>query len=500
MSALNTDAGVDVVVDVVVIGGGPAGSAVGRTLASWGHSVVILTAASDRSRGLAESLPPSTQKLLDRIGALGAVERAGFYRATGNTAWWASREPRVERFDAPGYQVFRPEFDRVLLDVSSEAGADVRCDARVRAVGFDDRGAHVDYEYRGTASTVDARLVLDCSGRAGVIARRFRCAQAGHRTYSIVGVWQRDAWDLPDPTHTVVETFDDGWAWSVPIDPATRHVGVMVDGVSSRAAGGVLESAYRAELANTHAVRALLEGAALQRVWACDASLYRSDVYSGDRFLLVGDAASFIDPLSSFGVKKALASAWIGAVTAHTCLLHPDRRAAALDFFSNWERRIYLTNLLRSRNFARDAYELHRRPFWAVRSAVEVEPVPGEIDEESLFRAPDVQAAFERLKSNTSLTLTPGDAVSLKKRSLIRDREIVVDDAIALPEAPEGVRFIAGVDLLKLAETACRHGQVSDLFEAYCYSCGAVSMRNLLGTLSLLIARRVLIEREQIVP
>ena len=493
MSAANINA----VVDAVIIGGGPAGSAIGRTLASWRHPVVILAAPSDRSRGLAESLPPSTRKLLGRIGALDAVERAGFYRATGNTAWWASPEPRVERFgDAPGYQVFRPEFDRVLLDVAAGAGADVRCDARVRAVGFDDRGAHADYEHRGTPSTLDARIVLDCSGRAGVIGRRFRCAQAGHRTYSIVGVWQRDAWELPDPTHTVVETFDDGWAWSVPIDTTTRHVGVMVDGVPSRAAGGVLESVYRAELANTRALRMRLEDAALQRVWACDASLYRSDVYSGDRFLVVGDAASFIDPLSSFGVKKALASAWIGAVTAHTCLLHPDRRAAALDFFSNWERQVYATNLKRSREFARDAYERHPHPFWAARSALEVEPPPGEIDEGLLFRAPDVQAAFERLKSNSSLALAPGDAVSLKKRSLIHDHEIVVEDAIALKEAPEGVRFIAGVDLLRLGELACRHGQVSDLFEAYCRTCGDVSMRSLLGTLSILVARGVLISRE----
>lgn len=487
-NAVNTDA--------VVVGGGPAGSAVGRTLASWGHSVVILTATSDRARGLAESLPPSTQKLLGRIGALDAVERAGFYRATGNTAWWASREPRVERFgDTHGYQVFRPEFDRVLLDVASEAGADVRCDARVRAVAFDDRGAHVDYEHRGTPSTVDARIALDCSGRVGVIGRRYRCAQAGHRTYSIVGVWLRDAWDLPDPTHTVVETFDDGWAWSVPVDRTTRHVGVMVDGLSSGAAG-VLEPTYRAELAKTPAMSAIVDGAVLQHVWACDASLYHSTAFAGEHFLLVGDAASFIDPLSSFGVKKALASAWIGAVTANTWLLHTDRRQAALDFFSNWERQVYSTNLKRSRDFAREAFERHPYPFWAARSAVEVEPVPGEIDEEALFRAADVQAAFERLKMHASLVLVRGEAMSFTKKSIIHGREIVVEDAIALREAPDGVRYIAGVDLLKLGEMACRHRQVSDLFEAYCRSCGAVSMRSLLGTLSVLVARGVLIARE----
>jgi hypothetical protein len=49
--------------------------------------------------------------------------------------------------------------------------------------------------------------------------------QPGHRTYALVGVWERDTWDLPDDTHTVVETFEDGWAWSVPISATVRHIG-----------------------------------------------------------------------------------------------------------------------------------------------------------------------------------------------------------------------------------------------------------------------------------
>ncbi|PYR48860.1 MAG: hypothetical protein DMF89_14430 [Acidobacteria bacterium] len=78
------------VIDAVVIGGGPAGSAIGRLLASWGRSVRILNKTVDRSRGLGESLPPSRKKLLEAIDVLDVVERAGFYETTGNTVWWAS--------------------------------------------------------------------------------------------------------------------------------------------------------------------------------------------------------------------------------------------------------------------------------------------------------------------------------------------------------------------------------------------------------------------------
>src|SRR4029077_11730150 len=110
-------------VDAVVIGGGPACAARVRLLAAWGHSVTILDQPSPRARGLAESIPPSTHKLLAEIGLLDAVERGGFLRGRGNTVWWASANPRIETFgplETPvrglGYQVFRPDFDRALLD------------------------------------------------------------------------------------------------------------------------------------------------------------------------------------------------------------------------------------------------------------------------------------------------------------------------------------------------------------------------------------------------
>src|SRR5207237_411899 len=119
----------------------------------------------------------------------------------------------------------------------------------------------------------------------------------------LVGEWVSEDWDLPDPTHTVVEAYERGWAWSVPVSPRLRHAGLMIDGPSPRGSGGrALADAYRAEMARTSALDRLLRDASLERVWACDASTYASDTYAGPQFLLVGDAGSFIDPLSSYGV------------------------------------------------------------------------------------------------------------------------------------------------------------------------------------------------------
>ena len=114
------------------------------------------------------------------------------------------------------------------------------------------------------------------------------------------------------------------------------------------------------------------ERAALQgEPWARDASPYSAHHVGELGVLLVGDAASFIDPLSSFGVKKALASAWLAAVAAHTSLLDSERQAVARDFFSNWERGIYATHLRRSRDFAEVRHRLkHDGGYEALRASL----------------------------------------------------------------------------------------------------------------------------------
>ena len=442
-------------VDVVVIGGGPAGAAVARVLASWNHRVRLLARTPDRTRGLAESLPPSTHKVLAQAGVLDEVERAGFYRSTGNTAWWASPEPRVEFFHQPGYQVFRPDFDRILLDAARAAGVDV-CEEAAPPSDF-------------VLRTSDFPLVLDCSGRAGVIGRRFRIPQPGHRTVALLGVWRRDgAWPLPDATHTTVETFDEGWAWSVPVSATTRHVAVMLD----RAC------AYDAAIARTSATRAIVDGAVLQHTFACGASLYYAERYADANVLLVGDAGSFIDPLSSFGVKKALASAWVAAVTAHTMLTSRDRRQAAIDFFNDWERGIYAEHLRRSREFAREACAAHPHPFWSARAAVDVS--------EPRDDAADVRTAFERIRNASSVGFVLADDVRVEPRPVIRGHEIVLENAFTVG------RFAHDVDLVQLAGIACRHSRVPDVYEEYCRTLAPAPLPNVISGLSLLVAKGIL--------
>src|SRR5437667_1884773 len=152
-------------VDVCIIGGGPAGAAAARLLASWGWSVLIAHRPAGQRPSLAESLPPSTRKVLGFIGLLDAVEAAGFHPNFGNIARWAGH-PRATTTDAAGFHVLRAQFDGVLRRAAAASGARI-VDAVVRRVHVGDP-CRVDYVARdGHVATERARYVLDCSGRAG---------------------------------------------------------------------------------------------------------------------------------------------------------------------------------------------------------------------------------------------------------------------------------------------------------------------------------------------
>lgn len=488
--------------DVAVVGAGPAGSTIGRLLAEWGYSVLILTKPEGRNPSLAESLPPSSRKLLHFLGILDHLDRRQFYRTTGNTAWWGQAQGRVERFlgapDTSGFQVLRSDFDQLLLQLAETAGARVCRNATVRHVDIGAAGpASLEYETaNGAKSRVTSRFILDCSGRAGVIARKgFRRKEHRYSTVAIAGVWGRDAgWDLEDETHTLIETYQDGWAWSVPISAQVRHFTVMLDPrVTEIARGKELEVIYRAELDKTREFRKVLSGATRQSPsWACDASLYSAQCFAGSNFLLVGDAASFIEPLSSFGVKKALASAWVGAVVVNTCCKRPEMQKAAFDFFSDHERRMYGSALKQSAYYFREAAMRHAHRFWQDRAGVPADADLQETDEEEWKRDPEVLAAFDALKRSPCIRLHRAEDVRTEKRAGIQGREFVLEEALVSPGIPEGLRFLAGVNLPRLVEIACQHGQVPDLFEAYNRVCPPVELPNFLTALSVLVARRVL--------
>ena len=501
--------------DAVVIGGGPAGAAAARLLADRGHSVRLLAKPADDARTLGESLPPSCRKLFDLIGVTAEVDAAGFLRSTGNTVWWGGQGPRAVRFagDGTGWQVRRSELDRLLLALATRAGAAVQTDAVVRQVNpvpsSHPAGAESSIRYvaGGEARSLAARFVLDCSGRAGVVARRgFRRHATDRTTLALTAVWSRPGgWGLDDESHTLVESYGDGWAWSVPVTTEQRFFTLMVDPrVTRLERGGPLAPCYHAELAKTATLGQLTAGAALDlEPWGCDASVYDARAYKAPGTLLVGDAGSFVDPLSSYGVKKALASGWLAAVAVHTALVDPGLADIALGVFDEREREMHAALQRQSAEFFAEAADRHDHPFWTDRADAgtpEAPPLaPPEPAVDALRRDPGVLAAFEVLRRAPALRLRRGDRLGVVRRPAITARRIILEDRLVVPGWPDagadqGLRFLRDIDLVRVVELAPLHRQVPDLYEAYNRVCPPAPLPDFLGVLSVLIAKGALRE------
>jgi 2-polyprenyl-6-methoxyphenol hydroxylase-like FAD-dependent oxidoreductase len=479
-------------VEFLILGGGPAGCAAGRLLALLGHRVRLITRPDNPRARLAESLPPSTRKLFKALSVGAAMARAGFVRSTGNTVWWGASDgtagpdpqaltpssPRVEMFPdgERGWQVDAGRLEHVLLQQAEAAGATIERRA-------------------ATTADLDHPFVLDCTGRTGLLARarRHRRYDEGPRTVALGGNWRRKgAWPVPDDSHTLLEAYADGWAWSMPLARGERQFAVMVDPQhSALARGAPARDLYLAELAKTRALGPLTQSARLVAgPWGWDVTAYHADRYAGDGWLLVGDAGSTIDPLSSAGAQKALASGWLAAIVANTCARHPERRAAAQAFFSARERDVVdaYRGLVR-RHLARGAAG-QTGAFWFERVHDTVQ-AGAHLGREAAADMPDaaVREAFERLRRAPTLAVQPGRAFVVEPRPAVSGFEIVLEPRIVGRGDPHGVRYVADVDVIALVEQAPQASDVGELFERYCRVSAPVALPDFLRALATAVAR-----------
>jgi flavin-dependent dehydrogenase len=476
--------------DVFVIGGGPAGATAARLLTRWGWSVQVAHRQVERP-SLAESLPPSTRKLLSFLGQLDTVGSAPFHPNDGNVACWGGVRRDTPTADS-GFHVSRASFDALLRQSAREAGVPI-IDGVVRDVEIGDPSRIRYLTPTGEAREVRARMVLDCSGRAGIVARRgFRRPETSYRTLALAAEWESTAWAAGESTRTVVESYDTGWAWSVPLSATRRQCTVMIDpqGVKAARRGASRENAlqqvYMRALGDATALVARLAGARqLSRPWGTHASLYHAPTPCDRGVLLVGDAASFIEPLSSAGVKKAITSGWRAAVVANTCLANPEMTSHALDFYARRERDIYTECQQLARGFFGEASAFHRTPFWRARA--------GDPSATAAAESSDLTAAHARLRGATRVRLRQSSALRFDTAPDIEGREVVLRDAILPPGATTPLRFAAGVNLPALVRLVGDCDDMPAIFSAYHAHVGPAPVDNLITGLSLLVARHALI-------
>jgi flavin-dependent dehydrogenase len=456
--------------EVLIVGGGPAGATAARLLAQWGRRVHLVARPAGDDPDLPESLTPSCGKLFDLMGIRPAVDAAPFVHSRGHTVWWGSPAPRVEPFadGLHGWQATTSRLSAVMLGAAAQAG----CTVERRTVTAEETLAW------------PATYRLDCTGRAGLLAKPYgqRRYEPGHRTVALVGRWRLGpGWPLDDPTHTLLESYVDGWAWSVPLDDTDRAVAVMVDPrTTALARGDGAAAVYRQEVRKTlHLGRMVARADLAGGPWGWDASMYSAERPAGDSWLLVGDAASFIDPLSSAGVKKAMASGWLAAVALNTALARPRHKEMAFAFHAAREAETYAQFLALTRQHLRDGAPSDH-PFWTDRAAA-VAPAGDE-------RAA-VQAAFDRIRDAATLALQLDAGVRFETRPALAEREIVLERRLVAAGVDDGIRFLHGVDVVALTELAPTVRQVPDLYAAYRRQAGPVDLPAFLTTLATAVAR-----------
>jgi flavin-dependent dehydrogenase len=324
---------------VVVIGGGPGGSTAASMLARAGHRVTLFERERFPRAHIGESLLPATVPILEALGVRDAVEAAGCLKKYGATmVWgrdpapwsWYFRETNVRYPHA--YQVFRPQFDQILLEASRSAGVQVQEGVRVERVCFDGERAVGVRTADGIETTAD--FVVDASGQAAMLGHELgiRRWDDDFRNMAVFGYFEgAHRLDAPDETNILVEAYGEGWCWVIPLHVGVTSVGVVVDAPTARARlrGDALRPFLDGELAKTAQARRLLADARLVdgphtlRDWS-----YTSARTVGDGWILVGDAACFVDPLFSSGVHLAMSAGMLASAYVD-CALGPDAELVA---------------------------------------------------------------------------------------------------------------------------------------------------------------------------
>jgi flavin-dependent dehydrogenase len=302
------------VYDAIVIGGGPAGSTLAARLGQAGRSVVLLEKERFPRFHIGESLLPCSMPLFEELGVLPALRRAGFLPK--HAAEFVTGDGSIRRRypfgeglvpgPASAFEVDRATFDRVLLDNARERGAKVREGVEVRAFELERHGVEVVVRGEsGRDERLRARVLVDASGQRSLVASRqgLREMDPELKNFAVFSHYEaaeRASGDREgDITIVLVEH---GWWWVIPLSGGRTSLGLVAP---RRALGGARpdEQYFEQLIASTpYLAQRFAPATRVEKVRTISDYSYRSQRFAGDGWVLIGDAAAFIDPVFSTGV------------------------------------------------------------------------------------------------------------------------------------------------------------------------------------------------------
>lgn len=325
--------------DILIIGGGPAGSTAATLLAQRGRQVTLIEKDSHPRFHIGESLLPRNLDALERLGVLDAVRAIGVHKPgaefVSDRTGRSCRFPFAQALDRSrtfSYQVKRAEFDALLFRNAAAKGATVIENTRVTDIDFGPPGERATVTARaadGTERRFRPRYVLDASGRDTFVANRMTDKTVNKYTNTAAvyahyeGVERRED---EAQGYISIHLAEDGWFWLIPLTDGIMSVGFVGNQTVWKGRGGSVAEVLDQKIAASPTVSARMRDARrVSEIFTAANYSYRAHQGHGEKHLLIGDAFGFVDPMFSTGVLLAMTAGELGAEAAHVWLDDPAR-------------------------------------------------------------------------------------------------------------------------------------------------------------------------------
>lgn len=443
--------------DVVIIGGGPAGSCAALRLLGLGHRVALIEQELFPRKHVGESLSPGIRYIFKYLQADELLYSGQYVDGLPSCLIWETQTPvhMTAEQRGEGLMVSRGKLDKDLIQLAVQRGLKLFQPARFESCNQTDTGWLVTLKADTVRSTIKTTFILDARGRKGVrLQDRIITAPA-----TIVLYADMPATDMPHCT--LIEAKNEGWLWGSPLpDKQFRMMAFLRPDVVKKAA---LNETFTTILSGSQLFQPGIGTGLTSKIQTCLLQNYSHNNPWETNYIRLGETAFTLDPLSSTGVEKAMRLS-LQAVIAVNTILQGGNIHLAKDFFEAKMIESIVTHRFWTRNYYAAAWPGQQQPFWNERSQdlLNSNGLQTEFHTRLLTEINNYQEARPRniqttdIHVNSFFTCHWHDKISVAKDLLYIQTSCVVNDqletktAVKLDPAEKEIAYLEDIEILPL--------------------------------------------------